>query len=148
MINIISIIQWFFRFWSVNVNVPCALSTAFRLERSWTFALRFSTVYDLSKTRKSHETFRNGQECGTFSNGKKRPGTVNDQERLTIWNVQAVLNEWSETFATVKITLLSWRRYSSVTWRYTSVTWLIDRYLTVSVTLPHRYHDRYRYSDL
>ena len=37
--------------------------------------------------------------------------------------------------ATMKITLLSWRRFTSVAWRYTSVTWLIYRYIVVTVSV-------------
>ena len=64
-------IQWFFRFWSVNLNFFDYLFLT--VHRSWPFAWAFSTVpwalstvCDLFKNRITHETFRNGQEPWTF----------------------------------------------------------------------------------
>ena len=104
-INFLKNIQFFFRFWSVNVKVPWTFFTirskallrpdsnvlrrsrSFSVttdHRSWAFlnvSWAFSTVCDLlrsKKLRNGHETFRNGQGRWTFSIVHKMSRTFRD----------------------------------------------------------------------
>ena len=82
-------LQWFFRFWSVNVNVfdysflTVHLTT---VHRSWPFVWTFHDrtfhvwpVKEPKKLRNDHETFMNGQKRLDF---QERQRTLRDERRF------------------------------------------------------------------
>ena len=99
-------IQCFFRFLNVNVNVPWRHRERFRLfvpKRYSVTTRKFQGVPDSSPSLTVHrpwpfltvsKTLRNGH-----GNGQERSGTVNSQGRWTVWKYHTVQAKRSETIA-------------------------------------------------